>query len=443
MISLGARSSVLDQNGQLRGGLVNAGGRWYLADRTGQILKTNRWERFGSEYYFPTLQGPLYVSRLLSFGRSVYAVDETGRRVKNQTLWLGKTLYAFGSDGLQRRDNTWVNIGPGRVFVRSDGRVYANQILSFGRTSYFVDAQGYQSVGIQSYNGALYLFDPVTKAMRKDNTWVHYGDHDYFPRSDGRLYRNQFLSFGSKLQYYVGEDGRRMTGLQTVNGRTYQFDADGRLIATKAYVVVDLSQWQDPDAINFDAFVKNIDGVILRVGFTGYGTGSSYYADSKFERFYQEFKKRGIPVGAYWYSCADTVPEGRAEAEFMLRSLRGKQFELPIYWDTEDEHHQRYVSKKQLTDTGLAFLQRLEQEGYYTGIYASAYWLRDRLDLSRLTNYQIWVAHYGVEKPMCDRYGMWQYTESGRLNGYSGALDLNFMYTDYPSIIKRLGKNGF
>lgn len=38
---------------------------------------------------------------------------------------------------------------------------------------------------------------------------------------------------------------------------------------------------------------------------------------------------------------------------------------------------------------------------------------------------------------------MWQYTSSGRLDGYNGNLDMNIAYKDYPSIIKGADLNAF
>lgn len=209
--------------------------------------------------------------------------------------------------------------------------------------------------------------------------------------------------------------------------------------------VIDISSYQYSRDIDYDKLSEAISGAILRVGFTGYGTGNSYYKDDEFENHYRELKKRGVPIGAYWYSCADTVAEGTAEANACYEmGLKGKTFELPIYWDTEDNYHQRPASSETLTATGRAFCKRLEALGYYVGIYASSSWLYTELNMAALADIDVWVAHYGVLKPSyTGAYGMWQYTSTGRLPGYNGGLDLNVMYQDYPAIIKKAGLNGF
>lgn len=195
---------------------------------------------------------------------------------------------------------------------------------------------------------------------------------------------------------------------------------------------IDISEFQSPSAINYDKIAKQIDFVILRVGYTGWGTGTSLNADKAFEKHYAEFSKRNIPIGVYWYSCANEKVEGVHEAEKVLALIKGKTIKYPIYWDTEDNHHQRPTSKQVLTDTAKAFCERIKSAGYRVGVYASTSWLMNELDMRQLEAYETWVAHYGVVKPSyTGKYGIWQYTSVGHLDGYIGNLDLNYCYTDY------------
>lgn len=208
--------------------------------------------------------------------------------------------------------------------------------------------------------------------------------------------------------------------------------------------IIDISEFQDSSAIDWDTLCKQIDGAIIRIGVTGYGSGETYYEDEEFETFYTELKKRNVPVGGYWYSCANELREGRAEAEFAYNLLKNKTFELPIYWDSEDQHHQQPLGRDELSKVGIEFLDFLEEKGYYVGVYASSNWLINELNMAMLSDYDVWVADYDNDPPMYQgSYGIWQYTSEGRLDGYDGNLDLNFMYKDYPQIIKSGGFNGF
>ena len=75
---------------------------------------------------------------------------------------------------------------------------------------------------------------------------------------------------------------------------------------------IDISSWQK--GINFDELKNNVDFIILRAGFTGWGNGVNKNIDECFNDFYHQCKLRSIPVGAYWYSCANTYEKGVAKA---------------------------------------------------------------------------------------------------------------------------------
>lgn len=206
---------------------------------------------------------------------------------------------------------------------------------------------------------------------------------------------------------------------------------------------LDISSYQS--GINFDAIKSaGINFLILRAGFTGWGTGISYNKDKCFEDFYSKAKQRDINVGAYWYSCANTKEKGIAEARYMYENcLKDKQFEFPIYIDVEDTHHQ-VGNKRGVTDAIIGFCEYLENLGYYVGIYASDIsGFQDKMYLNELNAYDKWVARYGSEPKYVKQYGMWQSTSSGRINGYNGNLDCDVAYNDYSSIIKNIGLNGF
>ena len=206
---------------------------------------------------------------------------------------------------------------------------------------------------------------------------------------------------------------------------------------------LDISSYQG--GINFDAIKSaGVEFLILRAGFTGWGTGVSYNKDNCFENFYNQAKQHDINVGAYWYSCANTKEKGIAEARYLYENcLKGKQFEYPIYIDVEDTHHQ-VNNKRGVTDAIIGFCEYLENLGYYVGIYASDIsGFQDKMYLDELNAYDKWVARYGSEPKYVKQYGMWQSTSNGRINGYNGNLDCDIAYKDYSSIIKNMGLNGF
>ena len=208
---------------------------------------------------------------------------------------------------------------------------------------------------------------------------------------------------------------------------------------------LDISNYQN--GINFDS-IKNSeykDFLILRAGFTGWGTGVSYNKDESFEEFYRQAKEKGIPVGAYWYSCANTYEKGVAEAEFMYENcLKGKQFEYPIFIDVEDTHWQ-VDNKDGVTAAIKGFGETLEKKHFYVGIYASDIsGFKEKMNMNEVSHYDRWVARYGSSvEYAADYYGMWQTSSQGEIPGYSGRVDTNIAYRDYPMIMKRDKHNGF
>lgn len=182
---------------------------------------------------------------------------------------------------------------------------------------------------------------------------------------------------------------------------------------------------------------------ILRGGYTGYGANRVKSVDFAFENFYRQAKEIGLPVGAYYYSCAKTYAEGEAEASYFYEQcLKGKQFEMPIYIDVEDSHWQA-DDKKGVTDAIIGFCEYLEGKGFYVGIYASLSWFNTKIDVSRLKDYTKWIAKWSSSKPTVsfNAFDMWQYSDNGRIGDH--VVDQNLAFIDFPSIIKKAGKNGY
>ena len=180
--------------------------------------------------------------------------------------------------------------------------------------------------------------------------------------------------------------------------------------------------------------------VIIRAG---YGKYYPSQIDSQFESNYKKAKELGIPVGAYWYSYATSINEVKQEMAAFLKTIKGKTFEFPIYFDQEYEKGIVALTNNQRTEIVKAALEELENKGYYAGLYCSADWINNKLNYSSLTSYDLWIAQYGNSCTSKLPYGMWQYSSKGTVKGISGNVDLDHCYKDYPTIIKNAGLNGF
>lgn len=198
---------------------------------------------------------------------------------------------------------------------------------------------------------------------------------------------------------------------------------------------IDVSEWQGD--INW--FEVDKDFVIIRAG---YGRELSQ-KDKKFERNYSGAKGAGIPCGAYWYSYAMSEDEARSEAKVFLEVLKGKQFEYPVYLDVE-EQKVLSLGREKVSAIISVFLKEMENAGYFSGLYMSAYQLTNYTNEYIKKRFAVWVANYDVSKPnYSGSYGMWQSSNKGSISGISGNVDIDECYVDYPKIIKEAGDNGF
>ena len=214
---------------------------------------------------------------------------------------------------------------------------------------------------------------------------------------------------------------------------------------------IDLSSYQK--GINLSqAKNEGVQFVILRAGYTGYGNGVSKAKDNNFETFYSQCKSLGMPVGAYWFSCANTYQKGVDEANWMYENcLKGKQFEYPIYLDVEEDaggrHYLSGAGKAAITAGIKGFCETMESKGCYTGVYASSSWFSTLIDASIPNRFDCWVANWSNSNPGSPAHGLWQFggetnkIRSNKIAGYT--VDQNYAYKDYPSIIKNGKMNGF
>lgn len=239
-------------------------------------------------------------------------------------------------------------------------------------------------------------------------------------------------------EYYANE--RYTTKIQDVNG----VSKDVKIIVNifdDYSLGIDVSRWQGK--IDFDTLVESnqIDFMIARIGW--YSTSQAkFIVDAQFERNYIEAKKRGIPIGGYLYSYAISVEEAIEEAEELVKYLKSTNqtnFDLPIFYDIENDN-QISLGKETLTQMAIEFGKVLKREGYNVGVYSYSYWLNTYMDLDKIpSDYDIWVADFGKDNngELPDdiyKYGqheIWQYTETGKVDGISESVDMNICYKKY------------
>ncbi|MBQ7638548.1 MAG: SH3 domain-containing protein [Clostridia bacterium] len=212
------------------------------------------------------------------------------------------------------------------------------------------------------------------------------------------------------------------------------------------YLIADISQWNEPRLLKWDKFKAcGIEGVILRIGGRYYGPSKALYSDNDYIAHYKSAKAAGLHVGVYFFSYALNKAQAQEEADYTLALLKkgDMELDLPVFIDIEDYTEsngsdlQHYKAGKTACTTVVnTFCDAIKNAGYYPGIYCTKSFAETLIDASAFTGRAVWIAQYGVSKCTYSRnYDMWQYTKSGRVEAFSGKLDLSYCYTDLPALI--------
>lgn len=222
----------------------------------------------------------------------------------------------------------------------------------------------------------------------------------------------------------TGKISAKSQGTATITYKTY----NGKTASCKLTVsgsaakCIDVSTWQG--SIDFKK-VKSAgyDYVIIRAG---YGKEKSQ-KDNMFETNYKNAKSAGLKVGAYWFSYAMSPSTATAEADACLSCIKGKKFELPVYYDMEYQPAMS-TSNSNYTKMAVNFCNKLKSNGFKSGVYSSASVYDYLLNRTTLKNngISIWNAEWYIKPSItCD---VWQYSDNGRINGISTNVDLNYIY---------------
>lgn len=227
---------------------------------------------------------------------------------------------------------------------------------------------------------------------------------------------------------------------KAVNGA--EEEADGtenselRFDNGSARLGIDVSKWNQE--IDWEA-VKDagIEFAIIRCGYRGASTGA-LVIDPRYEENIKGAVSAGIPVGVYFFTQALDEVEAVEEASMVIRLIEDYDVDYPVFLDSEStggRGRADSLDSDERTRAHRAFLQTIEAAGYETGVYASRNWLNEKIDMTQLSDYRVWLAEY-AEAPTYDQYyHMWQYTSKGTVDGISTNVDLNLCYMNIDTSI--------
>lgn len=212
-------------------------------------------------------------------------------------------------------------------------------------------------------------------------------------------------------------------------------------MAAKTLKGIDISKWQK----GLDLSKIDCDFVIIKA------TEGVGYVDPCCDGFYQQAKKLGKKLGFYHFARPTAGKDPVVEAQFFYNSCKNYFGEAIPFLDWEAEN-------KQNVDWAKAFLDEVYRlSGVKPMIYMSQS-VVNQYNWSEVANadYGLWVAKYrdnvvdynydmsnAGSKPSVKWWkiiALWQWTSSGRLNGYASNLDCDQFYGDEKAWDAYVGK---
>ena len=81
--------------------------------------------------------------------------------------------------------------------------------------------------------------------------------------------------------------------------------------------------------------------------------------------------------------------------------------------------------RQEISNIVEAFCGRTEKAGYFVSVYANLWWLNNKISDRVTERYDIWLAQWADAPSYGGKYGMWQYTSSGKTDGITGNTDMD------------------
>lgn len=219
--------------------------------------------------------------------------------------------------------------------------------------------------------------------------------------------------------------------LQVLETGELQYLENGEVISRKG---IDVSRYQG----NIDwakVAQAGVEYAFIRVGVRGYGSEGKIVLDEKFEYNVQQATAAGIKVGVYFFSQAITEEEALEEANVVLEAIADYDVSYPIVYDVEKtgakDGRMNQLTVEERTKMARIFIDRISEAGYTPMIYANMEMWSVLIDMAAFEDVEKWFAYYGTDLYFPYEYAIWQYSDTGRIDGIEGNVDLNISFREW------------
>lgn len=167
--------------------------------------------------------------------------------------------------------------------------------------------------------------------------------------------------------------------------------------------------------------------------------------DPTFVANYKGATANGFNVDVYDYFASTTLADPETQARMLVARLDSVKFTGKVWMDLEDKKL-KGISKLAMNTMIQKYTAIIVAAGYKLGIYCNYDWYKNVLDVANLKKlYEFWIARY----PLADTgaynaasalspkgYGTgWQYSSKGKVDGITGNVDLDVMYSAVAVVV--------
>ena len=214
--------------------------KWRYTNDDGNLINSKGWKINNQGKHFAYGNGYLYTNQFITFGPKVmYFMGNDGSMIVGKFQDNSKKWRYTNDDGNLINSKGWKINNQGKHFAYGNGYLYTNQFITFGpKVMYFMGNDGSMIVGKFQDNSKKWRYTNDDGNLINSKGWKINNQGKHFAHDNGYLYTNQFITFGPKVMYFMGNDGKMIVGKFQDNAKRWRFtNDDGNLIDSKGWKI--------------------------------------------------------------------------------------------------------------------------------------------------------------------------------------------------------------
>ncbi len=224
-----------NSKGVIQTGFVTIKNKLYYFQPNGKMVVDKSF-KVDEKKYRAKESGALYTSKWYPKQNSSKAVYYQADGSMAVNTWVGSVYVGANGRATGKTKTGWVTLEGNKYYAASGGK-YKTGWFKVGKKTYYANSKGVvqtstwvgnkyvkksgvMATGKYTVGNKTYIF----KSNGEKNTkWTSYNGKYYYCGKNGVVRKNKWV----KNKYYVNSDGERLTGKQTIDGKTYYFNKSG------------------------------------------------------------------------------------------------------------------------------------------------------------------------------------------------------------------------